>query len=259
MWLAGVALVVGLTAGVLTSGRLPTWRSLHVRRLGLLGAGTALLVLAQLVSGLSVLPVAVGWALLLAFALSNLHLVGMSVVAVGLALNLAPTIVDGAVPVDPGAMISAHLMEPDAIEQVAERGGRRLQEPNDRLAMLGEVIPLAPLHTVASFGDLIAVAGLGDVAFRITRRRARRSPAHPSVRAALAAAGTTGVELRARPQPAITAASDDHDWGMAPRPVPVSGFQYSAMPDASAPAAHDDASEAASDDSDRREAATHSR
>ena len=56
---------------------------------------------------------------------------------------------------------------------------RHLERSGDRLTVLGDTIPIRPLHEVASFGDLILAMGVGDLAFRLLRpaglRRQRRS------------------------------------------------------------------------------------
>ena len=48
--------------------------------------------------------------------------------------------------------------------------------------MLGDVLPVRPVHEVVSFGDLILALGLADVVFRLLRpvaepRRRDRVPA----------------------------------------------------------------------------------
>src|SRR3954468_19966857 len=86
--MVGFAIVAGVLIGRLLP---PTARHLarpRMRMLGLLLAGAAAQGVArQLDDGMAVLVSLAGFVGLLTFALANLHLVGMGVLAVGLGLN----------------------------------------------------------------------------------------------------------------------------------------------------------------------------
>lgn len=106
---------------------------------------------------------------LLAFAIANLRVVGMAVVALGLILNAAVIVANVGMPVDPGAVVAAGLARPDQLTSLDLGNSRQWQDDDDRLAALGDVVPVALLDEVVSFGDLILAAGLANVAFRLLR------------------------------------------------------------------------------------------
>ena len=83
---------------------------------------------------------------------------GLLVVAAGWSLNLLPIALNGAMPVSMAAIgdVSPHRAPDLRIDirkhEVAHRG--------TRLPLLGDVIPVAPLGSVVSVGDLVMGAGL---------------------------------------------------------------------------------------------------
>ena len=191
-------------------------RPLRYRHLGMtplhrpavLVAGVVLAVVADRTDGVATATLA--QVLLIAGVVANSHLIGTGVVAVGLATNLVPMLVDGGVPVRPSAMVAAGIIEQGEVVTVS--GPRHVERPGDRLPWLGDALPIAPLRSVVSFGDLIVAVGLADVAAHAARPRRQRRSANPV-----------------------------HDWGTAPPAAPVSGCHHSASPDVSAPATVGDA------------------
>jgi hypothetical protein len=241
MILVGTALVVGLAAGRLLP-RLPRHASRpDIRWWPLLLVGVAGQVAAALVEGVFGARFAVaGGAALLVFAARNAHLVGIGVLSVGLAANVTVVALNGAMPVRASSLVKADVVERGETTAVDLRGMRRLERPDDRLAALGDVVPIEPFGLVVSFGDLVIALGCADVVAHLSRRRQRSRRA-----AARASAGADQlIDLRYWIRPdeeieaalAITSASPLHDWGRAPSPVPSSGSQYSASPDVDAPA-----------------------
>ena len=226
-----LAVVLGLVIGVLSGGRLARLTGVDVHHTPLAVAGFVLPMIAtRLDPPAPEAWVAIGLLCVAAFAASNLHLVGMGVVLVGVLCNLAPIVVNGHFPVDPDAVIAAGLATEASIGTIELSGGRALAEADDHLRFLGDVIPVPVSGQVLSFGDLIILVGLVDVAAHLVMRRRRRR-IHPR--------GSSAV-LRS-----INTAKPVHDWGAAPPPTPVSGFQYSASDEARAPAMVDSANEAA--------------
>ena len=126
--------------------------------------------------------------LLTGFALLNHHLVGMGVLAVGLALNTAVVLANGAMPVRPEAVVRAGIVEPRELITVDVGAGRRFERTGDWLPVLGDVIPVRAAGAAMSFGDLIVLIGVGTVAGDLTRY-ARREPRRPRRRSGLLAAG----------------------------------------------------------------------
>lgn len=137
-----------------------------------LAAGAGLVVVIDLVDvpGGLVLLLA-GYALLLAVCLKNLVWTGTPIVALGLALILLPTIVDGGMPVSRSALADMGYHDPPA----SLPGERHLEVPGDRLRALGDIVPLPIGWRPVSFGELIVLVGLADVAYNaVARRRGRR-------------------------------------------------------------------------------------
>lgn len=199
------AVTVGLLAGIATGGRWRPLVRLRLRWLPALVAGTIALTVPWVTeAGPTAAVIVAGQVALGAFAVANLHLVGMGVVAFGLLAVAVPVAVDGAVVVDAGAAVTAGLADRrDPAATASLPGGYRLAEPGDRLEALGARAPVAPLGLVVSLGDLVVLAGLVDVGFRVTRREgARRDHArqaarlrHPALQWRVALAATLDPRL----------------------------------------------------------------
>jgi len=219
-----------------------------VDQIPLLGVGAALNAASiMLDGGAATIALAASLAALIAVAVVNRHLTGVAVVGVGLLVNLVSVAVNGGMPVRGSALVRAGLVteaEADA-QAVLFHGPRHLETGDDALGVLGDVLPIPLTGEVMSFGDLIVVIGAADAVRELSRRRARR---------------WTDAERDAyRWRLAATATRVDHVWGTAPRAAPVSGSQYSAKPEADAPAVIDLTSEPAVASSPDLVAATQSR
>lgn len=239
-----IAVGGGLIAGV---ARAPLGaRALRIRlhRVWLLGLG-AVLNAGATVAGDEAAVVLLGTSLvaLLAFALSNPHVTGIAVIGVGLLANLVALVGNGGMPVRGDALVAAGLAERHELATVELDPPRHLERSSDRLAVLGDVLPIAPVREVASFGDLIVVVGLADVVRDVVRRRRRPWTA----------------EQRARYVAATTQARVDHDCGTAPSGAPDSGSQCSAYLDLEAPATSPEANARAAAASPALTAASHVR
>jgi hypothetical protein len=186
MRLAVLALLGGLAVAMVLGGRLSDLPAERLRWPALSLVAVVLYWAPSLLgtsSSAAVVLVLCSYAALLSFALANLRLTGMAVVGLGLALNALVISANGGMPVDPLAVVATGLAQPDELVGVELGPVRQWQEPDDRLAVLGDVVPVTVLDEVVSFGDLVLAAGLADVAFRLLvsaagRRssRARRRP-----------------------------------------------------------------------------------
>lgn len=110
------------------------------------------------------------YGLLLFFCGANLRLRGMSVVAIGIALNAAVIAVNEGMPVRTSGMFEA------TAKHHAER-------PSDRLIPLADIIVVDEINQALSFGDLIMLVGLIDVLVHRSRAvegRARRRDDAPA-------------------------------------------------------------------------------
>ncbi|MEO1063961.1 MAG: DUF5317 family protein [Actinomycetota bacterium] len=201
MLLALLAVSVGLLAGLVTGGRVEALRDFRPNLWWAPLAAAVLYVIPLLVDDLGGENVLAAMSLLvlLVAALANLHVAGLGVVAVGLALNLVPLAVDGATTVGPDAAATVDL---DTDEDLGV--ARRLELPEDRVGLLGDRIPLPGLDWLVSFGDLIILVGLVDVGLRLTRPR--EGAAAPAVAAAAPA------ELGPEPAPLPETPVDDDPW-----------------------------------------------
>lgn len=210
-----VAVVAGAVVGAC---RRPLGAHLDTPRLQLPGLAVAAFAV-QAVGALAGLP-AEGWLLALSlglltvFARWNLHLVGMGVLMVGLGLNTLAVAIHGAMPVRATALLRSGAAAPGTLADVDLGFGRRFERTSDLAPWLGDALPAGWFGAAMSFGDLIALAGIAAVSGELVRYARRGS----------------------RWSLTTTAARLAHDWGLAPSPSPVSGSQYSAQPEAAAPA-----------------------
>ncbi len=171
MW-AVVAVATGAALGLVSSGR--GRRPGRVRWWGLIPAGLALRAVVEVIdlpAGVAVLMAS--YALLLAAAVLNLNWRGSSLVALGLALCALVVSLDGGTPVSRDALATAGRYDLLA-SGPALPGERHIEQDRDRLVILGDVLPVPLTRHVTSFGELLALVGLGDVAFNVTARRPAR-------------------------------------------------------------------------------------
>jgi Family of unknown function (DUF5317) len=172
--LAAAAIAVGALAASRrpAAGPARSRRALHLEWWPALVAGTALLLLVELVDVPGGVVLLLGaYALLAAVCLKNLVWTGTPLVALGLALMALPTIVDGGLPVSRDALATMGYHEPPA----ALPGERHVEVPRDQLRALGDIVPMPIGWRPVSFGELIVLVGLADVAYNATaRRRGRR-------------------------------------------------------------------------------------
>lgn len=105
------------------------------------GPGLAILVVSQML--------VVGWLLL------HRHLAGVWLVALGLALNAVVIAANGAMPVDPAAVRALGLGELEV-----PVGKHTLLTDDTRLPWLADILPLPPLRSIVSVGDLVIAVGL---------------------------------------------------------------------------------------------------
>ena len=110
----------------------------------------------------------VGTGALLAFAVINIRIGGMILVAAGLGLNLLVTVINWGMPVSVSALSSAGIVTEAQAEELVLTGGREVAS-GALLGFLGDVIPL-PWGQVISIGDVLILIGLALVVASILRR-----------------------------------------------------------------------------------------
>jgi hypothetical protein len=151
-----VALALGVALGLVQGGRLANVGRRSFRWLPVLVAGALLQAVDRPVA------LALSYLLLLAFALGNLRVPALGVLAVGLGLNAAVVIANGAMPVHQ-AGASQDASQPTA-------GKHRAERPGDSLTPLDDRIDLPPLGEVLSLGDVVLAVGLCGTAASLVRR-----------------------------------------------------------------------------------------
>lgn len=174
-------LLAGVVGVVLGAARRPHGRHLATPQLILPSVAVVGAVL-QVLMGVADLPAentvfAVSLALLAGFAVMNRHLVGMGVLAVGLCCNFAAVLLHDGMPVRATALVESGAV---AVEDLADTdlgAGRRFERAADVAPILGDVIPVAPFDAAMSFGDLIALMGIGSLTGELTRYARRGSRA----------------------------------------------------------------------------------
>lgn len=160
-----VAVVVGVAAGFAAGGRLPPARRVRLRSWGLLVAGVGIEVVSH-----RLLAVLLAYALLAAFAARNLNRAGMGIVLVGIALNATPMLLDGGMPVEGHAIVSAGIAAPGDIPVLSFDGKRHLARAGDHLRALDDTIPEWWSHEVVSFGDLVIAVGVAAIVAGLLRQ-----------------------------------------------------------------------------------------
>lgn len=170
-----LALLVGLAVGLVRGGQLARlWQS-PLRWPALLviavpcafGADALNISLAPLIA-------MVGLAAALVFALANLNLIGMGVIAFGIVANLAAIGLNGAMPVRADALVESGMVAADDLGNVRLHASREFTYRETKLAVLGDVFPVPATHQVVSLGDLIILVGLADVIANLLLGRSRR-------------------------------------------------------------------------------------
>ena len=173
-----VAILIGLVAGALRRGRLVSLTRTRLRRPLLLAIAVICALAADVLDVPSPAIFAfVGLLAGIAFAGSNLLIPGMVVVGIGVAVNLLPVALNGAMPVRADALVDAGIVAEADLDRVVLRGARELADSETSLEILGDVIPVPQVDQVMSFGDLIVLIGLTDVIANLMRvRRPLRLP-----------------------------------------------------------------------------------
>jgi hypothetical protein len=173
-----LALVVGLVVGMATGGRPRYVAAKPFHWLWVLVIGLVLQIVVEVVR----LPpwpaftaVVASYGCLATFALGNFRLRGMGVVAAGLALNLAPIMVDRGMPVRAGALVEAGVARASEVPSFHLGAKRHLETPADTLTVLGDTVPDWVFHEVLSLGDIVMSAGIATLIVHLLRPAARRT------------------------------------------------------------------------------------
>ena len=127
-------------------------------------------------SGLQGSVLGVSLAMLTGFAAVNRHVPGMGVLTIGLVLNMTVVLANGAMPVRASALVDAGVASAEELADTDPGAGRRFAQNDDVAEFLGDIIPVEPFGAVMSFGDLIALMGIGAVSGELMRHARRGTP-----------------------------------------------------------------------------------
>jgi hypothetical protein len=168
-----LAAAVGLIIGLLAGGSLKRLGERRFRLWPLLPLGVVLQL--PFVDRLGFGGLLASYACLLAFALANIRLVGMGLVAVGIGLNTVPIAVNGGMPVDRDAIVEARITSTAGLRTLHLDRKHHLERDSDTLTVLADIIPVRPLKEVISFGDVVLAVGVADVIYHLLRPRLRHA------------------------------------------------------------------------------------
>lgn len=172
MLLTVAALGLAVVASLLRGGRPRQLAHAELAAPWLLFVGLALQIVVDAAARQELLTTAStpSWLLLaasqlavLAWLVRNRHLPGVLLVGAGLAANAVVMAANGAMPVAPQAL-AALGADP---AQVTVLGKHTLLHEGTRLPWLADVIPVRPLRTVVSVGDVLLAAGLVPLVHRL--------------------------------------------------------------------------------------------
>lgn len=177
MRLAGFAVVLGLLAGLVGGGSVRFLAKFALRRPWLGAVWVVGSIVATHLHGTAAVGVLLASTMMgISLAATNaLRWPGFGVVGVGLALNALVLGANGALPYDPSAARSAGLVAAGPVLLKTDGLTRPLRD-GDTLLLLARRIPLAPLRSVTSIGDLILALGLGLAVFSATVDRGKARP-----------------------------------------------------------------------------------
>jgi lysylphosphatidylglycerol synthetase-like protein (DUF2156 family) len=178
-----VVVALGVLVSYLRGGRLRRAAIAPLHWRSLLFLGVALQVTVDALAAREVLGDAttLGWLLLLvsqvlvvAFLVANRYLPGVFLVAGGLLLNAVVMAANGAMPVDPVAIQALGLGDVEV-----PLGKHTLMDEHTLLPWLADIIPLPPLRTIISVGDVVLAAGViplthALMTYRTTAERRRQ-------------------------------------------------------------------------------------
>ena len=166
-----VAIVAGIVIGLVRGGSFERLAEASFRLWPLLILGIVVQGAAAFTADGAVPLILASYVLLLVFTAVNLVHAGMGVVFVGIALNLAVIGVNGGMPVRADAIVAAGIVEREQIPSLEFGSKRHLETDDDRVGVLGDIIPVPLAKEVLSFGDLAMSVGVAAVLVNLLRRR----------------------------------------------------------------------------------------
>lgn len=178
MSLALVTLGIAVVVSLLRGGSLRRLADSDLRWTWLLFAGVAIQVVVDLAAArgliggaLSYGGIAASQVVVLLWVLVNRRRRGMALVGLGLLMNAVVIGANGAMPVDPDAMRRLGVED-----RGVAPGKHELMTAETRLPWLADVIPVPPIRTVVSVGDVVLALGVAALVHQLMMVRAEPGP-----------------------------------------------------------------------------------
>lgn len=168
-----IAIAIGVLVGLAKGGAISNLTNWRPTSMEVAVSGVVAMIAADLIPTNSVLVFVLelaGIGALLFATWANRRVGGMVVIALGLLMNLLPTLMSGGTPVSQDALVSSGMLSKEQLKTHELTGPRHIEEDQDVLAFLGDTISL-PGKVIVSIGDLFVWVGLGLVAQSLVRRR----------------------------------------------------------------------------------------
>ena len=157
-------LIAGFVLGLATGGN---WRNLERFNLKLwpgLFAGVIARAVAPFLGGLALSASIAGLLLVAVVAAANRLVPGALLIALGSVLNAVVTVVNGGMPVDPGALAASGKPPPSD-------GLHVILGPGTVMPFLADVLLVPLVNNIYSVGDVVLAIGGFWMTFRLLKRR----------------------------------------------------------------------------------------
>jgi hypothetical protein len=208
--LAVFSILVGVLSGFAGGGRFANVGWKRIQFIGLPAVGFSAVAISRwLTNDVAFYLGMFGLCCLAGFAIANVKALScMWLVALGLVLNVVVTANNHGMPYSPVALATAGVRPASYNDIPKSTPMSHPERPGDQLLFLSDVIPLQPMRTVVSFGDILVALGMGCVtatAMWARRPRRLRNPRHlkqsdltPSV--STRGSNSAGAPKRRRPR-----------------------------------------------------------
>ena len=199
MLLSIFAFIIGALIGRARGGRFNALKTTQISASGWLAAGLSIVLIVTFIG-----PSQPIWWMFVAyfafsvFGLRNLHFAGMVVLLIGMLMNVAPMIANGAVPASERALLS--VGEVDEAGEPIITGTRESTETATSFEIFGDVIPVPVFGVVVSLGDLVIAVALADIAMNILLRSRPSGRDDEAFTFSSATDDTAEIDLRDTPQ-----------------------------------------------------------
>jgi uncharacterized protein DUF5317 len=157
-------LVAGLVLGLASGGNLRNLAKVSVTLSPALIAGVIARLAAPFLGGLAFAASIAGLLLVAIVALANRALPGAWLIAFGALLNGVVTLLNGGMPIDPGALALLGKAPPSD-------GLHVILGPDTRLPFLADVLLIPVIGNIYSVGDVVLAVGGFWMVFRLVRSR----------------------------------------------------------------------------------------